>query len=105
MPCDTVRRRLEIQEPAKVQTAFEAIERALASGRVRVSTDSLGRPIIEGWIPEVGYLKTAGMTDLCICAAIGTRQSLAWKQATTANPRLKNVVEMHAAAHRAGGHH
>lgn len=103
MPCDS--KRILVEEK-RIETAFQAIEAAMLAGRLRVSTDSLGRPIIEGWTQEIGFLKnTVGMTDLCICDMAAKRQSLAWKQATAVNPRLKNVVEMHAAAHRAGGHH
>ena len=105
MPCDWTARRVAVEEPVRVLTAYEQAELALAQGRLRVAVDSLGRPVIEGWIAEVGWLRQIGMTDLCICDAIAKRQSAAWKAAETANPRLKQVVGMHAAAHRPGGHH
>ncbi|MFA5186590.1 MAG: hypothetical protein WC551_08960 [Patescibacteria group bacterium] len=103
MPCDTLYRRLEVMERVKIDTAIEALVKALAQGTATVKTDALGRTLIQGWkVP-------AGFSDLCCLGMVQVKAQAmqqTWQAALRLNPALKqDFVKLHDAAHAAGKGH
>ena len=97
MPCDTVYRRLQLEEQVKLQRereeALERLERELAAGIAQLTVLSDGTVQLVGELPS-------GMEEACTLAALQMRGSVEFQYAlASAGVQEVDFVTLHNRSH------